>query len=110
MFNIIIYLYIYIYMYTTDNSQELLLNVALTVHARVEYFLRFETLEILVQVTVVQDSPYTLYRTICILWSDIISHNIGHLRHCLSQATTVEGWLILPSMCSDITESLQMAV
>ena len=62
-------------MYTTDNSQEFLLNVALTVHARIESFLRFETLEILAQVTVVQDSPYTLYRTICILWSDIISHN-----------------------------------
>ena len=70
MFNIII---IFIYnMYTTDNSQEFLLNVALTVHARIEYFLRFETLEILAQVTVVQDNPYTLYRTI---WSDITSHN-----------------------------------
>ena len=97
-------------MYTTDNSQEFLLNVALTVHARIESFLRFETLEILAQVTVVQDSPYTLYRTIYVYYGAILLATKRHLRHCLSQATSVEGWLILPSMCSDITESLQLAV
>ena len=96
-------------MYTTDNSQEFLLNVALTVHARIEYFLRFETLEILAQVTVVQDSPL-LYIVQYIYYGVILLATIGQLRHCLSQATGVEGWLILPSMCSDITESLQMAV